>query len=204
METLGQVLSPPQPAKLLCRCCTDSWFIHLPPSTVALRCPRHGPGQPVAYRRIEVARAAPVYVAMETGQIVSLRHPVKVLTTEAHPRSGHLRVSLWGPGRRCDRRRVRVAVHRLVCTAWHGPAPGPEALVLHGPNHDPRDNRPSNLRWGTLQENVTDREERRRRLQEMLHPELRRQREADAAVAFLERAGRVPAPSYEPDVVLGF
>lgn len=185
------------------RCCTDAWFVHLPPDAVAKRCPRHGPGESVAYRPIRLPKVAPVYVATETGQILSLRHPVKVLCTSAHPRSGHLRVDLWGPGRRTDRRRVRAAVHRLVCLAWHCAPPEPDSLALHEPNHDPKDNRPANLRWGTFEENMADREGRRRRILELLHPELRERRLADEAVQSAENLGRVQV-DYSPDVELGF
>ncbi len=44
-------------------------------------------------------------------------------------------------------------VHRLVCEAFHGPAPFPSAVVLHI-NDDAHDNRPGNLRWGTQKENL--------------------------------------------------
>jgi hypothetical protein len=63
---------------------------------------------------------------------------------------------------RCDapkRRILRVArlrktfkVHQLVCEAFHGPKPFPEAIVLHL-DEDPSNNRPENLRWGTRKEN---------------------------------------------------
>lgn len=56
-------------------------------------------------------------------------------------------------------RRVRIdgkqhRVHRLVCTAFHGPAPeGHEACHNDG---DRLNNNASNLRWGTRAENVAD------------------------------------------------
>jgi len=43
-------------------------------------------------------------------------------------------------------------VHRLVCEAFHGPAP--EGAVCMHVNEDYRDNRASNLRWGTQKENL--------------------------------------------------
>ena len=46
-----------------------------------------------------------------------------------------------------------VKVHRLVCEAFHGPAPPGQPLVLHR-NEVSTDNRPSNLKWGTQAENL--------------------------------------------------
>jgi hypothetical protein len=44
-------------------------------------------------------------------------------------------------------------VHRLVCEAFHGPAPFPKAVVIHL-NEDALDNRPENIKWGTQRENL--------------------------------------------------
>lgn len=44
-------------------------------------------------------------------------------------------------------------VHQLVCEAFHGPKPFPEAVVLHL-DEDGLNNRPDNLRWGTQKENL--------------------------------------------------
>jgi hypothetical protein len=44
-------------------------------------------------------------------------------------------------------------IHRLVCEAFHGPAPFPRAVVIHL-NENALDNRPENLRWGTQKENL--------------------------------------------------
>jgi len=44
-------------------------------------------------------------------------------------------------------------IHRLVCEAFHGPAPDGKPIVLHL-NENALDNRPSNLRWGTQKENL--------------------------------------------------
>lgn len=46
-----------------------------------------------------------------------------------------------------------VKIHRLVCEAFHGPAPFPRAVVIHL-NEDAHDNRPENLKWGTQKENL--------------------------------------------------
>lgn len=44
-------------------------------------------------------------------------------------------------------------IHRLVCEAFHGPAPFNNAIVLHI-DEDGLNNRADNLRWGTQKENL--------------------------------------------------
>jgi hypothetical protein len=44
-------------------------------------------------------------------------------------------------------------VHRLVCEAFHGPAPEGKNIVLHL-DEDATNNKPCNLRWGTQKENL--------------------------------------------------
>lgn len=46
-----------------------------------------------------------------------------------------------------------MKVHRLVCEAFHGPAPNPKMVVIHL-DEDATNNRPENLRWGTQKENL--------------------------------------------------
>lgn len=48
-----------------------------------------------------------------------------------------------------------IMAHRLVCHAWHGPAPFIGAIVAHG-DGDPTNNHFSNLRWATHKENSHD------------------------------------------------
>lgn len=46
-----------------------------------------------------------------------------------------------------------VKIHRLVCEAFHGPAPFEGAVVIHI-DEDAHNNRPANLKWGTQKENL--------------------------------------------------
>lgn len=46
-------------------------------------------------------------------------------------------------------------VHRLICRAFHGPAPSNKRLTLHW-NDVKTDNRADNLRWGDALENARD------------------------------------------------
>ena len=61
----------------------------------------------------------------------------------------HIMVRRWGEGPRQQPRKV----HQLVCEAFHGPKPFPDAVVIHI-DEDAHNNRPENLRWGTQKENL--------------------------------------------------
>lgn len=109
----------------------------------------------------------PGYLATADGRVVSERlgGPLKA---QAHYRTGHLRVRLYGPnapeqvdsrayGARLRRggRHAKVYVHVAVALAWHGPAPFEGAVVRHL-DDDPANNAPWNLRWGSRSENEQD------------------------------------------------
>lgn len=49
-----------------------------------------------------------------------------------------------------------VTVHRLVCVAFHGPAPSPTHEVAHADGNR-TNNAAANLRWATRKENAADR-----------------------------------------------
>jgi len=51
----------------------------------------------------------------------------------------------------CQGKTYKVA--RLICEAFHGPAPEDQPNVLHG-DEDSSNNRPDNLSWGTQKENL--------------------------------------------------
>ena len=57
------------------------------------------------------------------------------------PVKGYLRVNAFRDGKH-----VAEPIHRLVCEAFHGPAPEGMTEVAHI-NGDPLDNRAENLRW---------------------------------------------------------
>jgi hypothetical protein len=66
-------------------------------------------------------------------------------------RNGYMRVSLCH-----ENRKVTRSVHSLVCEGFYGPAPFRAAQVRHL-DGNPENNEPSNLAWGTQEENWTDR-----------------------------------------------
>ena len=44
-------------------------------------------------------------------------------------------------------------IHRLICEAFHGPAPKDKPIVIHL-DENALNNRPENLKWGTQKENL--------------------------------------------------
>lgn len=71
---------------------------------------------------------------------------------------------VWGVKRRANKtarheyygilyRGKNYKIHRLVCEAFHGPAPKDKPIVIHL-DEDANNNKPSNLRWGTQKENL--------------------------------------------------
>jgi len=52
-----------------------------------------------------------------------------------------------------NRKFGQMKIHRLVCEAFHGPAPFPKAVVIHK-DEDGRNNAANNLKWGTQKENL--------------------------------------------------
>lgn len=65
-------------------------------------------------------------------------------------REGYAIVTLFNGGKG-----KRMQVGRLVCRAFHGPAPTPEHQVAHN-DGNPGNNTASNLRWATRAENMAD------------------------------------------------
>lgn len=93
-------------------------------------------------------RRLPVRVIRADGREVTSQSGIR----KAQPNnSGHLILRLTRPGTPG----VMKQVHRLVCEAFHGPAPEGKNLVLHW-DDDPLNNTPENLRWGDLSDNQRD------------------------------------------------
>lgn len=73
-------------------------------------------------------------------------HPPGIMRLRPTP-SGYLRVGGFKDGKKAD-----FYVHRLVCEAFHGPAPTPLHEVAHADGNK-QNNRASNLSWATHREN---------------------------------------------------
>jgi hypothetical protein len=54
---------------------------------------------------------------------------------------------------RVSRMKRTFKIARLVCEAFHGPAPKGKPVTIHI-DEDPTNNKPENLRWGTQKENL--------------------------------------------------
>ena len=94
----------------------------------------------------------PGYLAGPDGEIVSTRvQPATRLAARMH--KGYLHVSVRGGTGKSARR--KMPVHQLVLLAYEGPKPFPQAVTRHL-DGDALNNRPGNLAWGTVSENIAD------------------------------------------------
>ena len=93
------------------------------------------------------------YYADENGEIISYRSgQPRVLSKRMH--NGYYRVNLKTDRKRGSAKHHVKYVHTLVLNAYDGPKP--DDYVCRHLNGNPLDNRPENLRWGTVQENTQD------------------------------------------------
>lgn len=97
---------------------------------------------------------APSYAPMANGGFrIHTPAPRVGLISKANKTATHeyriVMLRRWGDGPRQQPRKV----HQLVCEAFHGPKPFPNAVVIHI-DENALNNRPENLRWGTQKENL--------------------------------------------------
>lgn len=93
--------------------------------------------------------SCPGYQASSHGRIMA---PTGRVLAQHVLNDRYRRVTIIRPGSRVKRKRL---VHRLVCEAFHGPAPTPFHVAAHW-NDVGDHNVPSNLRWATQLENMHD------------------------------------------------
>lgn len=92
-----------------------------------------------------------LYEVSDKGRIRSIpRTNCKGVIRKPNVVKGYSRYHLTGDGRS----ETKLA-HRMVCEAFHGPAPEGKNFVLHGPGGS-QDNSKENLRWGDASENKAD------------------------------------------------
>lgn len=92
------------------------------------------------------------FYATNEGHILSTRRGVVSRLTERRHK-GYLHVVVReGVGRSSKK---KVPVHRLVLLAYHG-EPAHPSLVGRHLDGNPLDNRPENLAWGTVRDNIAD------------------------------------------------
>lgn len=95
-------------------------------------------------------RCAPVY---NGGYRTYLPKPRYGQVSRANSRAAHdYRIIMVRDETKPSKTRPRK-VHQLVCEAFHGPKPFPNAVVIHL-DENAHNNRPENLKWGTQKENL--------------------------------------------------
>lgn len=94
----------------------------------------------------------PNYAVNEAGEIIG---PYKKVLHQYTDRAGYKYIKAYIKGKPHF-----LFVHRAVCEAFHGPCPKGMYSVLHG-NKGNSVNTPDNVRWGTHQENIAERDMRR-------------------------------------------
>lgn len=82
--------------------------------------------------------------------ILIVRRPAGALMKLKETSEGYRSVKLFAGGEG-----AQIAVHVLVCHAFHGPAPTPKHEVAHG-DGTRTNNRDDNLRWVTHKQNAQD------------------------------------------------
>lgn len=87
------------------------------------------------------------YKAMRKGVLAEIPLPGRILTVFLT--AGYPSVSLA-----VNRKSKTHYIHRLVCTAWHGPCP-PGHEVAHN-DGDQLNSKPANLRWASRRDNLAD------------------------------------------------
>ena len=103
----------------------------------------------VTYRILDDVIGVPGYAAGDDGSIWSrVSGRWKRLKCWHTTKSGHLYFTAGGAGGK------QLAVHRVILECFVSKQP-PGMIGLHW-NDDPNDNRVSNLRWGTHQDNADD------------------------------------------------
>jgi len=98
----------------------------------------------------DIVRLPRTVHTVRQGNPVTRQYPAKVLKQQT-TRNGYRQVVLSINGVPTGNR-----VHRLVCIAYHGSPPSlDKRWVLHS-DGNPVNNRPENLRWGSVQDNADD------------------------------------------------
>lgn len=103
-----------------------------------------------------VVPSAPGYLASTHGRLMKAPYLAPLPNGGVRNYGGEPTRGVWVAGERryiinIDGHSRKVA--RLVCEAFHGPAPDGYPVCMHL-DEDSRNNRPENLQWGTQKENL--------------------------------------------------
>ena len=96
----------------------------------------------------------PDYMASTEGRI--MRVPFVGVMPQGGTRhyEGFARRGVWDGTRYIHQHKGKTyRVHRLICEAFNGEPPFDDAVVMHL-DENSRNNKPSNLKWGTQKENL--------------------------------------------------
>lgn len=100
------------------------------------------------------------YMAGEDGQVYSRTRYAgfgRKERTDWYALTGHMTEKGYRSISMCHQgKKVTKSVHRLICSAFHGPAPEKSSQARHL-DGNPENNLPANLRWGSQYENWQDR-----------------------------------------------
>lgn len=103
-----------------------------------------------------IVPSKPQFMASSEGRIMVVPHLAPLPNGGVRQYGGQPHFGVWSKkdGRFIvvhNKRTYKVA--NLVCEAFHGPKPLPEAVCMHL-DENAANNRPSNLAWGTQKENL--------------------------------------------------
>lgn len=97
-------------------------------------------------------RASLSFPTYEVSDLGRVRHRLRGVPLKGYVADGYQYVSIRVEG---QKRGIGRRVNRMVCEAFHGPAPTSDHVSAHGDN-DRLNNRSDNLRWATSAENRAD------------------------------------------------
>lgn len=110
----------------------------------------------------EIWKQVPSFPALEVSSIGRIRvipYTVKIHNNANRTYGGAPSLGAWTDNGRGQRRYVynfrgrKLNVARLVCETFNGRSPFKGAIVMHD-DEDSRNNKPTNLKWGTHKENL--------------------------------------------------
>jgi hypothetical protein len=99
--------------------------------------------------------SVPKYEASSLGRLRSVKYESKMPYGGNRFYGGNITLGTWNKTRYVIfiKGYGNKKVARLICEAFHGSPPFPNAVCMHI-DENARNNRPDNLRWGTQKENL--------------------------------------------------
>tara|TARA_R110000787_G_scaffold34360_1_gene89044 strand:- start:401 stop:811 length:411 start_codon:yes stop_codon:yes gene_type:complete len=104
----------------------------------------------------KIVPSVPQFMVSSGGRVMVVPYQAQMPKGGTRQYGGEAHFGVWN---KTDGRFITVLkgktykVHRLIAEAFHGPAPFPDAVVMHL-DENAANNRPTNLKWGTQKENL--------------------------------------------------